>query len=78
MSETGKYIGVGHIVDIVQVADTAKVKCRLHNQLNIFGLAADQPKQVLQSIISQFIADRALKVNLEKYGALEIAIIKGR
>ena len=71
--ETGQYFGVGHIIDVVRGAETAKVKARFHNRLNVFGLAADQPKQVLQSIIRQLIAANALKVNLEKYGALEIA-----
>ena len=77
VSETGQYFGVGHIMDVVRGAETAKVKARSHNQLNIFGLAADEPKQFLQSIIRQLIAANALKVNLEKYGALEI-VNKGR
>ena len=75
--ETGQYFGVSHIIDVVRGAETAKVKARSHNRLNVFGLAADQPKQLLQSIIRQLIAANALKVNLEKYGALEIAN-KGR
>ena len=31
------------------------------------------PKQILQSIIRQLIANGALRVNLEKYGALEVS-----
>ena len=75
--ETGQYFGVAHIIDVVRGAETAKVKARSHNRLHVYGSAADQPKQVLQSIIRQLIAANALKVNLEKYGALEIAN-KGR
>jgi ATP-dependent DNA helicase RecQ len=75
--DTGQYFGVAHIIDVVRGVETSKVKARSHNRLNVFGLAADQPKQVLQSIIRQLIAANALKVNLEKYGALEIAN-KGR
>ncbi|MDA8675062.1 DNA helicase RecQ [Alphaproteobacteria bacterium] len=77
VSETGQYFGVGHIIDVVRGSETAKVKARSHNQLNVFGLAADQSKQDLQSIIRQLIAADALKVNLEKYGALEVTN-KGR
>ena len=77
VSETGQYFGVSHIIDVVRGAETAKVKARSHNRLNVFGLAADQSKQTLQSIIRQLIAADALKVNLEKYGALEITN-KGR
>jgi len=75
--ETGQYFGVAHIIDVVRGAETAKTKARSHNRLDVFGAAADQPKQVLQSIIRQLIAANALTVNLEKYGALEIAN-KGR
>ena len=72
VTETGQYFGVGHIIDVVRGSETAKVKARSHNYLNVFGLAADQSKQALQSIIRQLIAANALKVNLEKYGALEV------
>ena len=51
--------------------------CWLWQQLSVFGAAADQPKQVLQSLIRQLIAGSALRVNLEKFGALEIAISGG-
>jgi len=77
VTETGQYFGVGHIIDLVRGSETAKVKARSHHQLNVFGLAADQSKQALQSIIRQLIAADALKVNLEKYGALEVTN-KGR
>ena len=72
VKETGQYFGVAHIIDVARGADTAKIKARSHNQLGVFGLAASQSKAVLQSIIRELIAVNALKVNLEKYGALEI------
>ena len=72
VKETGQYFGVAHIIDVARGADTAKIKARSHNQIGVFGLAADQSKPVLQSIIRELIAVNALKVNLEKYGALEI------
>ena len=77
VSETGQYFGVSHIIDVARGAKTAKVEDRSHYKLNVFGSAADQPKQILQSIIRQLIAADVLNVNLEKYGALEITN-KGR
>ena len=73
VKETGQYFGVSHIIDVVRGAETAKVKARSHNLLEVFGIAASQPKQILQSIIRQLIANGALRVNLEKYGALEVS-----
>ena len=78
VKETGQFFGATHIIDVVRGAETAKVKARSHNRLSVFGLAANQPKNVLQSIIRQLIASSALRVNLEKFGALEIADKGGR
>jgi len=64
---------MAHIIDVARGAETEKIKARSHNSLEIFGIARAQSKQVLQSIIRQLIAGNALKVNLEKFGALEIA-----
>ena len=73
IKETGQYFGVSHIIDVVRGTKTVKVKARSHNLLSVFGLGAHQPKQVLHSIMRQLIAKNALRVNLEKFGALEIA-----
>ncbi|MBP02650.1 MAG: DNA helicase RecQ [Rhodospirillaceae bacterium] len=72
ITETGQYFGMSHIIDVVRGAETEKVKARAHNLLGVFGVAINQPKTNLQSIIRQLIATGALKVNLEKYGALEV------
>ena len=72
IKETGQYFGGSHIIDVVRGSKTEKVKARAHNSLQVFGIAIAQPRQVLQSIIRQLIAGNALKVNLEKFGALEI------
>lgn len=73
IKQTGQYFGMAHIIDVARGAETEKIKARSHNSLEIFGIARAQSKQVLQSVIRQLIAGNALKVNLEKFGALEIA-----
>ena len=73
IKETGQYFGVTHIIDVVRGDKTAKVKARAHDMLGVFGAGAQHSKQVLQAIIRQLIATAALNVNLEKYGALEVA-----
>ena len=44
-----------------------------HNLLDCFGLGAHLPKGLLQTLIRQLIAFGALRVNLEKYGAIEVS-----
>ena len=73
IKQTGQYFGMAHIIDVARGSNTEKIKARSHNSLEIFGAARAQSKQVLQSVIRQLIAGNALKVNLEKFGALEIA-----
>jgi ATP-dependent DNA helicase RecQ len=72
IKETGQFFGAAHIIDVVRGSETAKVRARNHDRLESYGMAADKPKQALQSLIRQLVAANALRVNLEKYGALEI------
>ena len=58
-------------------ANTAKIGEREHYNLASYAQAKTYPKPLLQSIIRQLIAQDAIKVNLEKYGALQITE-KGR
>lgn len=83
IKDTGQFFGVSHILDVLRGVKTLKVRSRAHNLLACFGAAANYPKEMLQSIIRQLIASGALKVNLQKYGALEIShrgynILQGR
>ncbi len=73
IQSTGQFFGVNHIIDVIQGKETEKVKQRSHNRLDCFGLGAHIPKGLLQVLIRQLIAFGALRVNLEKYGAIEIA-----
>ena len=72
ITETGQCFGITHIIDVLRGANTAKIGERGHDRLTSFAQAKAYPKTLLQSIIRQLIAHNALKVNLEKYGALQI------
>tara|TARA_A100001011_G_scaffold318018_1_gene337599 strand:+ start:145 stop:2016 length:1872 start_codon:yes stop_codon:yes gene_type:complete len=72
IQNTDQYFGTNHIIDVVQGRETIKVKDRSHNLLDCFGLGSHLPKGLLQTLIRQLIAFGALRVNLEKYGAIEV------
>jgi ATP-dependent DNA helicase RecQ len=72
IKQTGQYFGMAHVIDVVRGSETQKIKVKSHEALEIFGIAKTQSRQTLQSLIRQMIAGNALKVNLEKFGALEI------
>ena len=73
IEQTGQYFGAAHIVDVIRGVETTKIKARSHHMLDIFGIFANKSKNLIQSILRQLIATGALRVNLEKYGALEIS-----
>ena len=68
---SGQRFGSNYLIDIIQGRKTEKVKENTHNLLKEFGLGSHFSKGLLQTLIRQLIAFGALKVNLEKYGALE-------
>ena len=82
IKETGQSFGVVHIIDVLRGAENEKIKVRSHHLLKSFGSASNQSKPLLQTLIRQMIAFDLLRVNLEKYGAIELkgntqAIIDG-
>jgi len=72
MRATGQFFGAAHIVDVLRGVQNVKVKERKHYELKSFGAAQKIPKDLLQSLIRQLIAQGAIRVNLERYGALQI------
>ncbi len=83
IGETGQFFGTSHIIDVVKGAETAKIKERGHHQLACFGGGRALSKPFLQSLVRQLVAGGVGKVNLEKYGAIELTrkaedLIEGR
>ncbi len=72
IQSTGQYFGTNHIIDVIKGNETLKVRGRSHNRLACFGQGAQLPKGLIQALIRQLIAFGALRVNLGKYGAIEI------
>jgi ATP-dependent DNA helicase RecQ len=70
--QTGQFFGQAHILDVLNGAQTAKIRQRNHHDLACFGALADSPRAEVKALLRQLIATGALRVNLERYGALEI------
>ena len=69
---TGQYFGVSHVIDVLTGALTEKAKARGHDELSCFGAGGTRSKQYFQSLIRQMISAGYLKINLEKYGAVQL------
>ncbi len=72
IQQTGQYFGTNHIVDIVRGAETAKIRSKKHQLLQCYGLGKKYPKSLFQSLLRQLIASGFLRVNLAKYGAVQL------
>ena len=83
IKQTGEFFGTSHIIDIVRGAVTAKIKEKGHNSLESFGKGTRYSKSFFQGLIRQLISSGILKVNLERFGAVQLMqkadqVVEGR
>ena len=79
---TQSTFGQAHVIDVVRGTMTPKIKERGHDQLKTFGVGQDQPRPWWQVFVRQMLTAGHIRLNIEKYGRLEItssgtAILKG-
>ena len=83
IKQTGEFFGTSHIIDLVRGSETAKIKEKGHSNLESFGKGARYSKSFFQGLIRQLISSGILRVNLERFGAVQIMqnadkIVEGR
>ena len=69
---TGQRFGLGHVVDVLRGKATDKVHQFQHENLSTFGIGQDHSLKQWKSIARQLIAQSFIRVNQERYGALEL------
>jgi ATP-dependent DNA helicase RecQ len=70
---TGQMFGGAHIIDVMRGASTQKIAERGHDRLPSYGTGSDYSKPYWQAFIRQAVAGGYLTINIQKYGALQIA-----
>jgi ATP-dependent DNA helicase RecQ len=73
IKDTGQMFGGAHIIDVLRGAGTQKILERGHDRLPAYGAGAEQGKEYWQAFIRQAVAGNYLTINIQKYGALQIA-----
>jgi ATP-dependent DNA helicase RecQ len=71
--DTGQMFGGAHIIDVLRGAGTQKIAARGHDRLESYGAGAGHTKDYWQAFIRQAVAGNYLTINIQKYGALQIA-----
>lgn len=73
ISATGEMFGGAHVIDVLRGAATEKISQRRHDQLAEYGIGANHSKDFWQAFIRQAVAGNYLTINIQQYGALQIA-----
>jgi ATP-dependent DNA helicase RecQ len=73
IQDTGQMFGGAHIIDVLRGAGTQKITARGHERLSAYGAGAEHKKDYWQAFIRQAVAGNYLTINIQKYGALQIA-----
>ncbi len=69
---TGQFYGQVHIINVLRGSEDKKILDKGHQNLSVYGLGKDKTKEFWQSFLRQMLAYRHLKINFQKYGAIEI------
>ncbi len=72
VARTGERFGVGHIVDVLQAADTAQIRRFSHQLLSTYGLLKSMPKKHLQGIVYQLVDQGLLARTDTEYPTLSL------
>ncbi len=69
---TGQFYGQVHIINVLRGSENKKILDKGHQKLSVYGLGKDKTKEFWQSFLRQMLAYGHLKINFQKYGAIEI------
>ncbi|MDC7234625.1 MAG: DNA helicase RecQ [Spirochaetales bacterium] len=74
---TEERFGLTHIIDIVQGADTEKIRRMGHENIKTYGVGKDKSKKWWRGIVEELLSQEAVLQDAEAYNALKITE-KGR
>ena len=69
---TDQRFGVTHIIDIVQGADTEKIRRMGHDQIKTYGVGKDKSKKWWRGIVEELLSQKAVCQDPESYNALKM------
>ena len=70
--KTGQFFGQVHIINVLRGSEDKKIIDKGHHNLSVYGIGNDKSKEFWQSFLRQMLAYGHLKINFQKYGAIQI------
>jgi len=74
---TDQRFGLTHIIDIVQGADTEKIRRMGHEKIKTYGVGSDKSKKWWRGIVEELLSQKGIYQDSEAYNALKLTE-KGR
>ena len=70
--QTGQYFGQVHVINVIRGLKEKNITEKGHNKLTVFGIGSKFSKEFWQSFVRQLLAFGHLRLNIQKYGSLQI------
>lgn len=67
---TNQSFGAGHIIDVIRGSKNAKITDRRHDQLSVYGIGKDQPKDHWNSVLRQLLNLNYIAIKNWEYRSL--------
>lgn len=69
---TGETFGAGHVIDVLRGSLNAKVSERGHQELSVFGIGKDKPKEYWNSVLRQLLNLNFVRIKSWEYRSLAL------
>ena len=73
--KTGQYFGQAHVINVIRGSEDKKIIDKGHHNLSVYGIGKNKSKEFWQSFLRQLLAYGHLKINFQRYGAVQISDI---
>jgi ATP-dependent DNA helicase RecQ len=67
---TGQSFGAGHIIDVIRGSKNAKISERNHDNLSVYGIGKDKPKEHWNSVLRQLLNLNYITIKNWEYRSL--------
>lgn len=67
---TQQVFGAGHVIDVIRGSKSAKITEKGHDQLSVFGIGKDRPKEHWNSVLRQLLNSQFITIKNWEYRSL--------
>ena len=69
---TGQVYGAGHVIDVIRGNKSTKISDKKHDELSVYGIGKDHPKEHWNSILRQLLNSQFIEIKNWEYRSLSL------